>query len=66
MKATVIKPFRDKITKVMHKPGESVDMEKARIAGLADRGLVQPEPEPEEEPVAEEKPKKKRSVKKKK
>lgn len=64
MKATVKKSFRDKITKVMYKPGESVEMDDARIADLAGRGLVEPVKEKKaEEP--EEKPKaKKKSVKK--
>lgn len=62
MKATVIKPFRDKITKVMHKPGEVVDMDDARAKGLAERGLVEVEEAPEE---PEKKPKRK-TVKKKK
>lgn len=65
MKATVIKPFRDKITKVMHKPGEVVDMDDARTKGLAERGLVDVEPEPEPEEKPEKKPKRK-TVKKKK
>lgn len=60
MKATVIKPFRDKITKVMHKPGEVVDMDDERAKGLAERGLVEVEPEePEKKP-------KRKTVKKKK
>lgn len=57
MKVKAVKVFRDKITRVMYKPGEVLEItDNDRAADLVNRGLAEIVPEA---PKTEEKPKKK-------